>query len=632
MKLFDFIKDTDFLGCKFPFRVEEDSKHKTYYGGFLSTVYYALFIYFSWYYIYSMFIVRIPQGFKQNIHGSFKNPEELNLTENPYVFGVSVVDSKDNNVNIQDLFFPIFVHKTMDRVTGDETSIRLNAIPCKEIVPETVEKGFYNLSNYLCPDFRNTTLKLKGDYSTNKLSIISFSYSICNHDINDFKCKNPQNLLNMFKRTTLWVSSLLPQAEYFINNYHQPYSIRIKREYEVLSPYKQTYDEYILSKQQAQSDYSVISSNPKNDFAVGLTKRTSYVKVLNEPLDIEKSKGSSDSEKTGVFLASIVLDNNVIFYSRVYKKIEDFLGAIVGQMKLLQIICVFLTTFYSNFKLKEFLFNHLIVIDPYIETSENKILTKQEANYKLRQFFSQGQIQSPGGQVGEIANNPRNNNDNYVADILQHSKNISEKKEDILKINQVNDPEDLASIKHENETQRIVPGISNSENPEKEKLKIEKEKDKHDLIKTDLKNKAEVRVYLEVMFEKFKEEYSKFTYSLFELFNYIVCGREKIRNTNKIINFYVKKILKRFDIFYYLKKFRTLKIIKKSIFPKEQVEIMKICSNKEYNIDLRDDVHKMTESEERKIESKTLDYVLNRYNIRNNNEEQKIMNYLIKLD
>jgi hypothetical protein len=95
------------------------------------------------------------------------------------------------------------------------------------------------------------------------------------------------------------------------------------------------------------------------------------------------------------------------------------------------------------------------------------------------------------------------------------------------------------------------------------------------------------------------------------------------------MNFYARKITKKFDIFYYLRQLKILKIIQKSIFYIDQIKLLNLISNKEYRVNMKDEINKNTLTEKEK-NSKTLNYFINSYNPKVDSSEQKIMNYLIE--
>ena len=61
----------------------------------------------------------------------------------------------------------------------------------------------------------------------------------------------------------------------------------------------------------------------------------------------------------------------------------------------------------------------------------------------------------------------------------------------------------------------------------------------------------EITPYLKKIFKKYSEFKNKFTYNFGSLLRFKICGRERFRNGYKIMKFFSKKILRKFDMFYY---------------------------------------------------------------------------------
>ena len=88
------------------------------------------------------------------------------------------------------------------------------------------------------------------------------------------------------------------------------------------------------------------------------------------------------------------------------------------------------------------------------------------------------------------------------------------------------------------------------------------------------------------------------------------------------------KLLRNLIYFIIWKNLRTTDIIKKSLFSNDLVELLDIISNKEFRVDLKNEIKVNNEEKER--ESKILTYFMNSYKPKIDSSEQKILNYLIE--
>lgn len=602
MKILSEIKALDFLGCSMPFKIEGAGKHKTYYGGCISFMYYVLFYYYLFYFAITTIIQRRPSGYSEMHPGSPDDPISLNLTENPFIYGVRLENFKYKVLDTSDLLYGTFWHFTLDRLTGEQKQIPIKSIPCDKVIPDSISQKLYNTSSFICPDFedlatKNISLNLEGDYEANKFSLIQFSYSLCNHDANNFKCKDSKNIEKLYNESTIWVSSLLPRVEYIIDNYTNPYRVSLTNQYDVLSPFKSTIDEFFLLQNELASDYDLMGFSKQYEYKHGFVKRKAFTKNERELIVYGKQNEANDLAKNSIIFSSIVLENTKLYHFRSYHKLGDFAALVIGKMKIFSYVAIFLSEFYQKIKFKEFLFKNLMVIDDCVEDSEKKILSKEEIDSKLRLFFT------GSGDIRKKEN------------------------EEILSLNSKKENERLKE--NDNEQVELQKIYSNSLD-DKEKKEEEKIKGKAEVIQNDLKSKEDIRNYFQRILEHFRQRANTFSYGLLENLKYIICKKEKIKNTQKIINFYIKKIGRRFDILYYLKELKTLKIVKNTIFSEEKHEMIKIASNKQFKIDMREGLKDKKTSSEKDL--KNLNYLLENYNPKNDTEEQRIMNNLIKLD
>ena len=113
----------------------------------------------------------------------------------------------------------------------------------------------------------------------------------------------------------------------------------------------------------------------------------------------------------------------------------------------------------------------------------------------------------------------------------------------------------------------------NEDVPENNPIEIEKESIK----------KEDIIPYLNRKIERNREKENNFSYSLFEILNYLACGKRNEKNKDKIMDFFFKKITKKFNVFYYLKQMKTLKIFRKSVLKNGETKLISLVSNKEYN-------------------------------------------------
>jgi len=150
--MFKFIKEMDFLGKGINFKVTEKGNNQTFYGGFLSLIYYAFFIYFTIIFGYNMFIIRFPQGYSQIKPGFYSGSEKLNFTDEPFIGGFRVESDDGQNLDISDFLFPIFMHYYENKHSGKFEFTRLKTIRCHKTISSKFLTKAFVLEEYFCPD------------------------------------------------------------------------------------------------------------------------------------------------------------------------------------------------------------------------------------------------------------------------------------------------------------------------------------------------------------------------------------------------------------------------------------------------------------------------------------------------
>jgi len=385
MSIASFIISQDFVGKGMNFKITANGNHQTFYGGFLSIIYYLLFFYFVFNFGYIMFITRKPSGYSQIKPGMKDKSEYLNFTENKFIFGFRIEDSDGVTVNTKGILFPIFSHIYRNKYNGLVEITRLKTVNCHNVIPENVDTKSYEVEEFYCPDLSKIPHKtLRGSHSDEESSMIEFSYSICNHDPDDLKCNDPKRLRDLFVKKTLWATAIFPYVKYMIDNSGNPLVVELVERYDVLSPYKLTYDEFQLNEYMSTSDYGILGTSNHDDRAIGISSSHSFGKITKDLPEVNNIQKKHRPEDTSIFLGTILYERNLYFYSRSYKKIQDFLGSIVGVMKLVGFGIAFASDSFSKLKLKEFLISQLLVFE--IENEEAK-KSKKDLERKITKYF-----------------------------------------------------------------------------------------------------------------------------------------------------------------------------------------------------------------------------------------------------
>ena len=349
------IQKMDFLGGKMSFKINSMNNHQSLYGGCLSLIYYCLFLYFSFIFGFNMFIDRHPNGYSQIKPSVADNTHRLNFTEQPFIFGIRLEKNDGTPIQLDGHLFPIFTHVQREE-GGKTTRTFLKTVKCKNVIPHEYHTNIRNVDNFLCPDLNQIKeMTLEGDFFTEKFSILKFSYSICNHDKINPKCNDAKDVEDYFTKETIWASAIMTEVKYHINNKNSPLEVEIIEKYDIISPYKISFDNFYMNEYRSESDYAILNSEISINHELGVSKHKSYTKVIKNPPNPETNGKSNDPEDTALFSANILFGSDLYFYSRNYAKIQDFLGRMLGIMKIVGFIISFFSEDYCKLIFKQFL-------------------------------------------------------------------------------------------------------------------------------------------------------------------------------------------------------------------------------------------------------------------------------------
>ena len=623
-----YVKSNDFLGSTMKFKINSCGNHQTFYGGFLSMVYYGFFFYFCFTFGYNMIFLRNPSGYSQIRPGFAKNTQPLNFTELPFSFGFQIHNSRGHTVDITDILFPIFILRETNHDTGVKTVTRLKTLSCDTVIPkDKIDSKSFKTSEYLCPDLSTIADKtLKGDYTTIDSSIIEFYYSLCNHDPSNSQCKDPNKLREVFSTQKIWISALFPKVKYYINDEVAPLKIELVDEYDVLSPYKLSFDQYYLHKYHSESDYAFLGEVLTVDEAIGISEQKSFSLPVKDLPDTVKHEKSETFEDTAIFHGSVFFkEEEELFFSRRYAKIQDLLGNIVGIMKIIGFAVSYLSSSFSKERFDEFLINRLLFIENDFDSNGNPKKVSSEDLNKLKRYFNY-HIQQNGAQINENSCSRRSSNRSRSG-LLGEIDKGENKINDLGIKNNIIEEEHNSNNKIENEMFSISK-VNLNEMPDNSVVKLRQKSLRQP--ENQQNKKEEVTLNLKKMIEKFRNLSNELGYGFVKSMNYMMTGKEQVKNSYQILKIYVKKINKKFDMFYYLKQNKKIKILQKSMFNSEQKKLISLISNKEYRINMLDEIKIKSDVTEQEKNSNTLNYVINSYNPKLDSPEQRIMNCLIE--
>ena len=664
--IFEFVREQDFLGKGINFKSTKNGNHQTFYGGTLSLIYYTFYTYFSITFFYDMFIGRHPSGFSQVKPGYTKDTGKVKkFSDLPFVYGFRIEDDLGRMIKSDDILFPIFTHSYANKNNGKQEKIRLNTTRCHHTIPSDIDTTLFESENFFCPNLNEIGDNyLDGTSADTESSKLSFYFSLCNHDPNPLKsqCKDPKKLMEIFDRDGyLVVSSIISDVKYFIDGTDKSFKIGLKNHRDILSPYKLSFQDFFINGFESVTDNGIISTDENSETAIGISNMEPYNIIgPNKLPDIEKFKDQANIQKTSIYVGTVFHYSDLFYYHRKYAKFPEFLAKLIGVMKLVLFCITHLSASYSKLRLKEFLLKRTLIFEHEKEEEKDyKPITYEEieayfARKNKNNIIEEHQI----GNYNENGNRNNNKNKNENRNVDQspnhHRARNSESflvdikpikaqrpnENDALETNKIDDIRgayELQSISEEqkeaeavNTEGAMIQQITDPYHTNEPIMEEMKNRNTFPNVETteDKAMKEKVSIYLGIIIRQYRRVKNNFFYSCKEIFNHLTVG--KISAKDKIMNFYHKKIMKKFNIFNYLKKVKTLKIMKKTILNEEQIQVIGLKTSFEYDVDLKQEISVRKTGNEK--DSQILNYFMNNYNPNVESPNKKILNYLVEND
>jgi len=265
-------------------------------------------------------------------------------------------------------------------------------------------------------------------------------------------------------------------------------------------------------------------------------------------------------------------------YSLVYKKLPEVLAQLIGIMQPLMIVFSFVIEYFTRYNLDNFLIENFLCYFTTEQNKDDKIIWKNK-NYKnFKNTFKNINYSKVATNSNKVFKNLSQLDDEIFNDKLYNSVGISKKQKvnfnsinDCNKNNQlfndVNNKINIESINVNDDINKIITDknldygtyplktiVNSSQNFKKKK---EKKGKMIDLFSFSLKNK------------------SKFPYIGFIEYYFPILISSKNKNYNlilnhtKIVKHFSNEILKKLDLFYFLKLVRTTEILKNTLLRKK---------------------------------------------------------------
>lgn len=326
MEVFSRIKRFDNLSPEIKLKYKKEFQNmKSTFGGFITILSYILFlaaiIYFS---------IRFLSRANFNINQSTKISSSNNITDYNTVPFMLTTNVNPNNLTDQLTYlqFTMKVRQVIQKVSIEEISIIYEFEQCdinnpKHVSPlykNTIIESGYDISTYLCINWKNDTVNLIGTYGQNQnITSISITVLACDNSTSSVTCKTPEQIFKAMKRVNL---SILTVSNDINHDREIPEKPSIAAQKIRSNGFMET-DIYIFyNKVEYQSDNGFLLKDERLDSFFQFSGITTEIGDFNDSMKFSKS--------FTFFRLYVSVAREMLVYHRNYEKVQVVLALLGG--------------------------------------------------------------------------------------------------------------------------------------------------------------------------------------------------------------------------------------------------------------------------------------------------------------
>jgi hypothetical protein len=374
MEILKHIKRYDSLSPEIKLKYKKDFQNiKSSFGGCI-ILSYILFlgaaIYFS-----IRFFTKENYTINQNTRVSSLN----NLTDFQRI--PFMITTKVNPTNVTDqltyLQFTIKVRQVVQAVSTDEINLSYEFEQCdlknpkhvSEEYKQTIIDSGYDISTYLCVNWKNDTVNLIGTYGQNQnITSISITVLSCDNSTSTVRCRSPEEIFDAVKRINLSVLTVSNDVNHDEDKPNKP-SIAAQK---IRSNGFMETDIYIFyNKIQYQSDQGFLLKSLKNTDFFQFSGITTEIGDFNDKMKFGKS--------FTFFRLYVTVSREMIIYHRNYEKAQVVLALVGGIVNGIMILAKILNYNIGQRMLYIEIYNSIPELYMAYEELDSSLLQKRDS-------------------------------------------------------------------------------------------------------------------------------------------------------------------------------------------------------------------------------------------------------------
>ena len=396
-----FFNQIDLYGLIFPLHYKRHKEFNTLCGIILTLI--TIFGILS---VFLFFLVNVINKTDMTIISNTEhlyNKKLFNFTNNPILIGYlkdggpAIIDSRIIKITLdkndhypdkdKDGIINIRRESTSIKLEKCDINIHFNDTYIKELIKE------FEYEKYLCP-VPGQNLSIGGRWSDNVhgYDMLEFHVIKCENTSKIQNCKSEKEMDIYFENAYLSIIYLAQSLDHY--DIHNPIKEKFRSEiFSIVTSLVKRYYYYFLPGEYISDNGFIFNNISSFEFF-------EYDRLITDFVDDEDQEFYSESTVAEVCFSSV---DKFITYERKYAKIQDSLGNIGGWIKIIVIVCQFISDYFSE---KIFLVDFIISISP-TRKNKNRIIKIHKTKTQINKFNNY--IKEDNSSNSNIQNSPSSN-------------------------------------------------------------------------------------------------------------------------------------------------------------------------------------------------------------------------------
>ena len=346
-----FIKYVDFFTIKFNFYINNQPNYQNIFGGIMTSFYIFFTILIFFVFSYKDLNKLNPITTISQIPGV--ETKLINVTNEKIWIPFRIVNYENKFIDHRDILYivPYFIEgKYIDKIGMNLTYHLLNYKMCNETNMINKPSNYridVPLNQLFCIDRDDIDILFGGNWNNNFLNYLEINLFLCKegiaYNVSDPRCSKLDNYLKTLN-SSLLIDFYYPIVKFEPTNFETPMKIIYKNYFYRLTSFSYKIQKLYIQEHILSDDKNIIGNNSTNSSYWGM----SFLYSDDYFLPSEFDSISNNSNTSRIFALNIYMDNNLIHYTRSFKKIFLIISDV---FPILRFVLYFIKKFTKHIKM-----------------------------------------------------------------------------------------------------------------------------------------------------------------------------------------------------------------------------------------------------------------------------------------